>query len=87
MPNVRVCTTFTIDPILFNRQRELLTELVQSLLADTPVVIHPDRVDDILGLESLCDAIADCVESDDEFAERIRDEKRGLFPQHEDTTN
>ena len=90
MPQVRIRPTLTIDTTELTRQKELLAEVAQSLVYDTPFIIAPDHIDAILGLESLCDALTDCIadqSSADCAEEQRRDEKHGLYSAHEDQSN
>ena len=96
MPSVTVRPTLSIDTDLFTQQRELLTKLIQVLVDARvtkdgyPITMDSDDLDNLGGLESLCDAIVDCIDdqsSDDRAERERRDEKRGLYSAHEDQSN
>jgi len=62
MPNVTVSPTITIDTVLFAQQRDLLAQIARVLTDGETVTIGASQTNNIIGLECLCDAIADSIE-------------------------
>ena len=61
MPHVTISPTLAIDTDLFTRQRELLAKVAQVICRVPTITIGPEDLDDVIGLESLCDALADSI--------------------------